>query len=133
MLVKKIRTSWHERVIREKRNYSGDFKISVIKYIEENYCSAAEAAAIFNIPSDSTVLTWIRLYYKKGRISLYEDKRGKYRMEKVKSNKPKKVKKQSSEVSQDNYIKKLLEELEDLRMENEYLKKLKALTQKKKK
>lgn len=120
-------------LLEKKRNYSGDFKLSVIKYIEENYCSAAESAAIFNIPSESTLLAWIESYYKKGTISLYEDKRGRKRMEKLKSNKPKKVKKQSSEVSQDDYIKELLEELEDLRMENEYLKKLKALTQKKKK
>jgi transposase len=65
-------------------------------------------------------LKWERIYYEEGPQGLYIERRGR---NKNMSSKPKK-KKISNENEED-----LIEEVQRLRMENEYLKKLNALVQ----
>jgi transposase len=101
--------------------YSGDFKVNVIKYIHENEISICRAAAHFGIPSMSTVSKWERIYWEEGPEALYKDNRGRKRkVDKGKIKKPKINKR----VEED-----LVAEVQRLRMENEYLKKLNALVQ----
>ena len=101
--------------------YSGDFKLSVIKYMHDNHLSLFQAAVKFGIPSDSTVGKWERIYYEEGAQGLYVDRRG--RKSEMSSKKIKK-KELNPETKED-----LIAEVQRLRMENEYLKKLQALVQ----
>lgn len=105
--------------------YSGDFKITVVEYMHNTGASMRQTAAHFNIPSYSTVSMWKRTYYEEGREALYEERRG--RSCKMGTQKPRKQKK---DIQQNE---DLLAEVQRLRMENEYLKKLNALVQEREK
>ena len=102
-----------------KTSYSGEFKQNVVEYMHKNHLSATMTAIKFNLANENTVLRWERIYYEEGPQALYEERRGRKNM----SSKPKK-KKINKEVEED-----LIEEVQRLRMENEYLKKLNALVQ----
>ena len=102
--------------------YSGDFKVRVVEYIHENNVSIAHAAVHFGIPSNSVVGKWGRIYIEEGPEALYINARGRKR--KVKKDKITKLK-INKLVEED-----LIAEVQRLRMENEYLKKLNALVQK---
>lgn len=84
--------------------------------MRENHLSLFEAAVKFGISNESVVLAWDRFYESEGASALYRDNGGK--MEK-----PRKYK-QSAGAKED-----LLEEIEYLRAENAYLKKLRALVE----
>ncbi len=83
--------------------------------------SLRQTAAHFNIPSKESVSKWERIYYEEGKDALYEERRGK--TSKMGNRKPRKAKTNVEE------NKDLLAEVQRLRMENEYLKKLNALVQ----
>lgn len=105
--------------------YTGDFKVSVVEYMHNTGASIRKTAAHFNIPSFRTVSQWARIYYEQGKDALYEEQRGRAsKMGTKRSRKPK----PNTETSED-----LLEEIQRLRMENEYLKKLNALIQEREK
>jgi transposase len=87
--------------------------------------SIRKTAAHFNIPSPRTVSCWERIYYEHGKEALYEEHRG--RASKMGIKKSRKSQK-NIETNED-----LLAEVQRLRMENEYLKKLNALVQKREK
>lgn len=101
--------------------YTGDFKVSVVEYMHNTGASIRSTAAHFNIPSPQTVNSWERIYYGQGKDALYEEQRG--RASKMGTKRPRKPKK-DIETNGD-----LLAEVQRLRMENEYLKKLNALIQ----
>ena len=86
-----------------------------------NHLSATITATKFNLANENTVLRWEHIYYEEGPQALYKEKRGR---NKNMSSKPRK-KKLSKEVEED-----LIAEVQRLRMENAYLKKLQALVQK---
>lgn len=107
-----------EAGLRIKRgSYSGDFKLSVIEYMYKYHLSLFETAVKFGIPGDSTVLQWDRIYREEGSPGLYRDNRGKMK-------KPKKPKTMIT-----NSEKDIHKELEYLRAENAYLKKLRVLVE----
>ena len=110
-----------EGLLMKHGSYSGDFKISVIEYMHANHLSLFQTAVKFGIPADSTVGKWERIYYEEGPPGLLKNNRG--RKSKMSSNKPRK-KKLEKETEED-----LIAEVQHLRMENEYLKKLQALVQ----
>ena len=101
--------------------YTGKFKQNVIEYMHENHLSHRETAIYFNLSHHSIVGKWENIYYEEGPQALYEERRGR---KKNMSSKPKKEK-LNKEVEED-----LIAENQRLRMENEYLKKLNALVQK---
>lgn len=101
--------------------YTADFKVNVLEYIHENNMSLFQGAVHFEIPSDATVGKWERIYWEEGPKALYKDNRG--RKGKVMKDKIKKPK-MDKQVEED-----LIAEVQRLRMENEYLKKLNALVQ----
>lgn len=107
-----------EAGLRIKRgSYSGDFKLSVIRYMYENHLSLFETAVKFGISSDSVVLHWDRIYSNEGPAGLYRDNRGKMNA------KPKKTNSKSRNGED------LIAENERLRTEVAYLKKLKVLVE----
>ena len=106
--------------------YTGDFKVAVVEYMHNTGASTRQAAARFNIPSRATVSKWERIYYEQGKEALYIDNRG--RPSKMKENKQNNSKKSNLESNED-----LLAEVQRLRMENAYLKKLNALIQEREK
>lgn len=111
-------------LIRQKshRKYDGDFKKSVVEYMHTHHFSARQTAAHFNIPSYTSVCMWEQKYLKEGPEALFSENRGR---NSTMPKKPRSSKKDSIPQTQ----KELIAELEFLRMENEYLKKLNALVQ----
>lgn len=105
--------------------YSGDFKIAVVEYMHNTGASLRQTAAHFNIPSKESVAKWERIYYEEGKDALYEERRG--RAPKMGSKRAPTAKK-NTDKNED-----LLAEVQRLRMENEYLKKLNALVQEREK
>ncbi|GGE37809.1 transposase [Pullulanibacillus camelliae] len=104
-------------------NYTLQFKLDVLSYMSEKGTSTRETAAIFNIPAPSTVYRCQRKLENGGLDALKLNKKERPSMKKGnKKNKP-------VEGSQEA----LIDEVEHLRMENAYLKKLNALVQSKEK
>ena len=110
------------------KNYTGDFKVSVVKYMYENKLSLVATAVHFSIPDHTTVRDWKKIYDEKGPLYLLQERRGRTKKSKVKSKKEKKIKEKNSLTE-----KELLKRLEYLETENAYLKKLNALIQEKEK
>ena len=110
-----------EGIIKQlKSSYDGNFKQNVVEYMHNNHLSAFETANHFNLGYADVVLRWERIYYEEGPQGLYIERRGRL---KNMSSKPRKKK-----ISKENEA-DLIEEVQRLRMENEYLKKLNALVQ----
>ena len=88
--------------------------------MEREGLSLHEPARQFGVSNHSTVAKWERLYLTEGKASLYEERRGRASAASgtQKGRKPKLDK----QVEED-----LIAEVQRLRMENEYLKKLRAL------
>lgn len=102
--------------------YTGEFKQYVIEYMHREHLSANQTAVIFKMPAETQILNWERIYYEEGPEALYIDRRGrKAKMPKETSPNKKQLR---PEVEED-----LIKEVQRLRMENEYLKKLNALVQ----
>ena len=100
------------------RHYSPEFKLRVVRYVLDNRCSSADASAHFAIPNETVIQNWLRKYRSGGSVALVNRRSGPA----MKTNKPDEDKSFS-----DMTHKELLRELEYLRAENAYLKKLKAL------
>jgi transposase len=115
-----------EGLIPKHGTYTGEFKVHVVEYIQENHLSMSQAAVLFGIPGDTTVGKWVKIYYEEGPQALNRGNRGqKNDMPSNKSKKEKVSKEKLNTETQDD----LIAEIERLRMENAYLKKLNALVQ----
>jgi transposase len=119
--VKRYEQFGFEGLLLKNGSYTGEFKQNVIEYMHANHLSVCETAVIFGIPTDVTVGKWERIYYEEGSQALYRDNRGRKKM--PDKNKPKKPK-IPKETEED-----LITEVQRLRMEVAYLKKLNALVQ----
>jgi transposase len=119
---------YHGEQAFEKRytTYTVEDKLEVLQYMIENGTSFSETAAIFNIPAPSTLTMWHKQFRLEGIDALKPKKKGRTSMKK--DNK-KNIQKQPEEGS----VESLQAEVERLRMENAYLKKLNALVQNKEK
>ena len=112
----------------KNKKYTGDFKVSVVKYMYENKLSLVATAVHFSIPDHTIVRDWKKIYDEKGALYLLQEQRGRNKNNKVKPKKEKKIKKKSNFTE-----KELLKKIEYLETENAYLKKLNALIQEKEK
>lgn len=105
-------------------SYSPAFKESVILHMREHLLSARQVSAKFNIPAFTSVCLWEQLYDEGGLEALQNKRRGRKRMsEPTKEPFPKST---SSLLNKNER-----EELELLRAEVAYLKKLQALLREK--
>ena len=96
------------------KRYTGEFKQMVVETMLRDKLSYREAARQFNISDHSRVTSWERIYLTEGPTGLYIERRGR-----SSKGRPAKFPK---EVEED-----LLKEVQRLRAENAYLKKLQAL------
>lgn len=103
---------------RPVEQHTGEFKVKVVEYMHEQHVSPYFAAARFNV-ARTQVQRWNKIYLEEGREALMEERRGKGSGKK--RGRKKRVDKMSNE--------ELMNEVQQLRMENDYLKKLNALVQ----
>ena len=104
-------------------SYSVEYKLDVLTYMNDNGTSPNETAVIFNIPDPSTIRKWRRVYEKEGIDGLQSRKKGR----------PSMKKETNKSIPPKGSVEELQEEIDRLRMENAYLKKLNALVQNKEK
>ena len=97
------------------KRYTGEFKQRVVETMMQEKLSYCEAARQFDVNDHKRVASWERIYLEEGPEGLYVERRGRG----SKGRPPKKLK---PEVEED-----LLAEVQRLRAENDYLKKLNAL------
>ena len=97
------------------KRYTGEFKQEVIETMQREKLSYRETARLYEINDHKRVMAWERIYLEEGAEGLYIDHRG----QGSKGRPPKQLK---PEVEED-----LLAEVQRLRAENDYLKKLNAL------
>lgn len=109
--------------------YSGEFKVRVIKHMLKNGLSLAQTATFFGIPQNHTVGKWLQRYNRYGVGYLLKETRGRSPI-----NMAKNAKKKSKQLSDptDKKLAALQQEVEYLRAENAFLKKLDALIQEEK-
>ena len=97
------------------KRYTGEFKQKVVETMTQEKLSYKEAARQFEVGDDKRVAAWERIYLEEGAEGLYIERRGRGSTGRP----PKQLK---PEVEED-----LLAEVQRLRAENAYLKKLNAL------
>ncbi|MGL5545151.1 MAG: transposase [Cetobacterium sp.] len=98
---------------RVNKNYSKDIKVAVVKKYKEGGMSIQEVADLFQVSSKTQVHSWIKKYEKEGEDAFSYEKRGN-------PSEPRKVK----ERVEDLKFLSIEQEVEFLRIENEYLKRL---------
>ena len=105
-------------------HYSAEFKLSVLQHIWDNDLSYGQAAAQFNIRNPGILSAWERSYRTGGFEALEPALRGRPRRMAIPTTK-------TEEPPEDNKRSReeLLAEVNQLRMEVAYLKKLRALVQ----
>lgn len=104
-------------------SYSTHFKLDVLNYMNHFGTSPNETAAIFQITSPALIRKWRIQFHSLGIDALHPKKKGRPIV--------KKETKKATPV--EGSVEALREEVERLRMENAYLKKLNALVQSKEK
>ena len=106
-------------------SYNGTFKVLVVEYMHSNFLSYESTAAYFGIKSPSNITKWEHIYYEEGPEGLLREKPRGRPPKGMGKKKPVSQKKELSEATKED----LIAEVQRLRMENEYLKKLRALVQ----
>jgi transposase len=113
-----------EGLMKKKHNetYSTHFKLDVLRYMERTGSSEMETALHFGITNHSTIGPWKKAYLEGGAEALNKPKGRPPMSDKAKNSKGKKT----VEEREMTYEHKLERENEILRLEVEYLKKLRA-------
>lgn len=101
--------------IRENKKYTAEFKKMVVETMEKEGMSYKETARQFEVSDDKRVAAWERVYLEEGAEGFQIERRGR----KSTGSPPKQLR---PEVEED-----LIAEVQRLRAENAYLKKLNAL------
>jgi len=104
--------------------YSAEFRLSVLQHMWDNELSFGQTAAVFNIRNHAAVGIWERMYREGGFDALIPRPRGRPKQMPAPTTKP-----ESSSDDEKRTRDELVAELNQLRMENAYLKKLQALVQ----
>ena len=122
--------------MRKNRKYSPEFKISCIIDMREHHLSYSETARKYLCEKGqennfkNSLKLWERIFLEEGEAGLYKERRGRTtKMDNPKKGKKKKLDKQLKQdlIAENQQLKERIEQLE---MENEYLKKLDALVRK---
>ncbi|HTG57349.1 MAG TPA: helix-turn-helix domain-containing protein [Niabella sp.] len=110
------------------RTYSGEFKVEVIDYMLKNRLSLIRTAVHFGIANSTIVKEWRKLYDSKGFVGLHQQ--FSERKTTTMAKKKKGIKKDEPDLDQSaQKLAELQKEVEYLRAENAFLKKLDALIQ----
>lgn len=112
--------------------YTQAFKLNVVKTLQKEHLSFREAAVRFNVSDNKVVKRWFDAYEAAGEAGLQKRKRHHVKTKNIPvqaTRPPVSAAKPAEELTHDE----LLAELRYLRAEVDYLKKLKALAQQKKK
>jgi len=96
------------------KSFSGKFKQTVIEDVRKNHLSYREAMKKYRIGGKMSIQQWERIYLEEGPEGLCVERRGR-----ASKGRPPKLDKQVE--------KDLISEVQRLRAENDYLKKLNAL------
>ena len=96
------------------KRYTGEFKQMVVETMMREKLSYIETRKRFDIAGEDRVRSWERIYLTEGAEGLYIERRGR-----ASTGRPRKLLKETEE--------DLLAEVQRLRAENAYLKKLQAL------
>ena len=102
------------------KRYTGEFKEKVVETMQQEGLSYREAARQFEISDHKRVAAWERIYLEEGSEGLYIERRG--RTSAASGTKKGRPPKLDKKVEED-----LIAEVQRLRAENAYLKKLNAL------
>jgi transposase-like protein len=100
-------------------SHSTQFKMDVLKYMNEMGTSSIETAAIFNLSSPGMIRSWKLQFEQSGIDALISKKKGR----------PSMKKETKKTVPAEGTVEALQAKIERLEMENTYLKKLNALVQ----
>ncbi|REK74199.1 IS3 family transposase [Paenibacillus paeoniae] len=114
------RVNGMEGLAKRYATYSKAFKLDVLNFMNESGTSILETAARFNIPTPSTILQWKKVLEQRGEDALIPKKKGRPSMKEE----PKKA------TPVEGSVEALQAELERLRMENAYFKKVECLRSK---
>lgn len=111
---------------KSRKFYSAEFKLSVLERMRSERLSRRQAAALFNVRRHDMIGAWQRAYAIGGTAALHRmaEFRRKAMVEQSKDEPADRKRPDDKRTRQE-----LLDEIEQLRMENAYLKKLKALAQ----
>ena len=102
------------------KRYTGEFKQKVVETMQKEKLSYREAAREYEIADHKLVAKWERIYLEEGAEGLYIERRGRASSAGgTKKGRPPKLDKKAEE--------DLIAEVQRLRAENAYLKKLNAL------
>ena len=107
--------------------YSAEFKVAAVERMRREHLGYGETAVLLgisNVPANGKgrLKSWERIYLEEGVVGLMKERRGRATKEgNPKAGRPPKLEPQVEE--------DLIAEVQRLRMENEYLKKLQALVQ----
>lgn len=123
---------WHrahgqEGLDKKYSHYSSEFKLSILQHMWSHSLSYGQAAALFNIRNAAAVADWDRQWRSGGLDALQSRPRG--RPKKMSTSPPPSLPPASSGDDEKRSREELVAELNQLRMENAYLKKLQALVQ----
>lgn len=111
-------------VTKRRRNYDPEFKLEVLRRMSEDGLSSNQAAALFNVRRLNQVAEWWRLYAAHGEAAL----RAGWREDQTKMKKtPRQREKEEAPADDQRSREELLRDVQQLRMENAYLKKAQAL------
>jgi len=106
---------------KDRQVYSAEFKLSVLQRMRSEKLSGRQAAALFNIRRHDMIGVWKRAYETGGLVALYPGAQAAVMSHISKREAAEKVS------DQKRTREELLDELNQLRLENAYLKKLEAL------
>ena len=118
----------------KNKNYSPEYKISDIMDMRENHLGYRETARKYNLGNNecqgkNLARNWERIYLEEGEVGFYIERRGRTtKMDNPKKGRPRKKpldKQIENDLIAENQ--RLKEEVEYLRAENAYIKKLSAL------
>ncbi|NTU24580.1 transposase [Brevibacillus sp. HB1.2] len=110
-------------IITSYTRHSTQFKLDVLNYMKNHGTSPNETAAIFQISSPRLVRKWRSEFQSQGKDALIPKKKGRPAMKKE----------NKKATPMEGSVEALQAEVERLRMENAYLKKLNTLVQNKEK
>lgn len=96
------------------KRYTPEFKVKVVETMHKEGLSYREAARQFEVPSDTRIASWERIYLTEGAEGLQVERRGR-----GSKGRPAKLPPKEED---------LLAEVQRLQAENAYLKNLEALT-----